>query len=97
MTPTMVDNLRRAGIHAPADLRGRSADDIYAALQRSYGEIPQHTVLYVLRAVVHFVRTGERKDWREFIDIGHKRPRQQRPYPKGPSERGPRPPRGPRR
>ena len=78
MTPPMAENLRRIGIHAPGDLRGRSGDDLYSALQRTWGEVPQHSVLYVLRAIVHFVKTGERRDWREFEDIGHKRPRQQR-------------------
>lgn len=73
MTPAMVANLRRAGVHSPNDLRGRSGDQLYASIQRSYGEQPQHSVLYVLRAIAHFVRTGERKDWREFMDIGHKR------------------------
>ena len=79
VTPQMVENFRRMGVYTPADLRGRSSDELYAALQRSYGELPQHSVLYVLRAVVHFVKTGERRDWRDFVDVGHKRPRQQSP------------------
>ncbi len=99
MTPAMIANLRRAGVHTPSDLRGRSGDQLYASIQRSYGEQPQHSVLYVLRAIAHFVRTGERKDWREFIDIGHKRrppqggpPRGHAPGPYGTHPRGSRPP-----
>jgi len=84
MTPAMLQNFRRIGIQAPSDLRGRSGDDLYAGLQRTHGEIPHHSVLYVLRAIAHFVRTGERRDWREFVDIGHKR------------QQPPRPPRRPR-
>lgn len=97
MTPAMLQNLRRAGVHCPADLRGRTGDQLYAALQTSYGEQPQHSVLYVLRAIAHFVRTGERKDWREFVDLGHK-PRSQGGYG-GRSRGGPGPhqPRHPRR
>lgn len=79
MTPQMIQNFRRIGVQTPEDLRGRSGDEMYASLQRTYGELPHHSVLYVLRAVAHFVRTGERKDWRDFVDIGHKRRPPQRP------------------
>lgn len=80
VTPRMLENFRRIGINTPADLQGRSGDDLYASLQLSYGEQPHHSTLYVLRAVAHFIRTGERRDWREFADVGHKRPRQQPPH-----------------
>ena len=79
MTPQMLDNFRRIGVHSPADLRGRSGDDLYAALQRTWGEVPQHSVLYVLRAMAHFMRTGERRDWREFEDTGFKGARRRGP------------------
>lgn len=73
--PQMVETFRRIGVYSPADLEGRSGEDLYAAFQRCHGEPPQHSMLYVLRAVVHFVKTGERRDWRQFMDVGHKQAR----------------------
>jgi hypothetical protein len=67
--PRIIEHFRAIGIVAPADLVGRSGDDLFEALTRETGSPPHRAMLYVLRMLAHFVATGERHDLRDIAQF----------------------------
>jgi hypothetical protein len=52
--PSIAANLYRIGIHAVADLRGRSPERLYEALCRFEGHRVDRCALYAFRCAVYF-------------------------------------------
>jgi Pathogenicity locus len=52
--PSIASDLYRIGIRQVADLRGRNAERLYAALCRDAGQHVDRCVLYVFRCAVYF-------------------------------------------
>jgi len=52
--PSIARDLNRLGIHEVSQLRGRSAEALYARLCREMGHHVDRCVLYVFRCAVYF-------------------------------------------
>lgn len=62
----MADDLRLIGIHAPEQLVGRDAFEMYDALCRMTGVRHDPCVLDVFMSIVHFMNGGEAQPWWKF-------------------------------
>ena len=59
-------DLRRIGIHHPAELVGRDAFQLYDALCANTGERHDPCVIDVFMSAVHFMEGGEPRPWWTF-------------------------------
>ena len=67
--PAIEKDLQLLGIEVPADLRGRSAQDLYDELCVRTSTHQDPCVLDTFMAAVHFVETGESRKWWEFTPL----------------------------
>ncbi|WP_374352886.1 helix-hairpin-helix domain-containing protein [Chitinimonas sp.] len=64
--PAGEADLRLLGIDTPAQLKGRDAMQLYAALCEASGQRHDPCVIDVFMAAIHFVETGEARPWWAF-------------------------------
>ena len=61
--PALAADLRLLGIEKPAQLKGRSADRLYRALEAKTGQQQDPCVLDTFRAAVDFMNGGPSRPW----------------------------------
>jgi hypothetical protein len=67
--PAGARDLVLLGIGSAADLKGRTADELYDALCAKTGLSQDPCVWDTFASVIHFAETGERRKWWEFTSI----------------------------
>jgi hypothetical protein len=69
----MAADLRRIGIHRPADLAGRDPFELYEDLGRATGRRQDPCVLDVFMSVTHFMDGGDALPWWTFTAARRRR------------------------
>jgi hypothetical protein len=64
--PKLAAKLRRLGIDAPGDLRGRDAEDLYERLGALEGRRADPCVLDTFHAAVDYANGGPARPWWEY-------------------------------
>lgn len=64
-----AQDLNLIGVHRLDDLQGRSADELYAALNSAKGVRCDPCCWDVFASLVHFSETSERRKWWEFTPV----------------------------